>query len=49
MTATHLDLEARAAAAFLFDHPAGYAVSPHAMLDAALAREMRPPAYSGRT
>jgi CubicO group peptidase (beta-lactamase class C family) len=37
-----VDPEARAAAVFLFDDPAGYAVSPHAMLDAALARETRP-------
>ena len=37
-----LDPEARAAAAFLFDDPAGYAVSPHTILDATLARETRP-------
>jgi len=37
-----VDPQARAAAAFLFDDPRGYGVSPHAILDAALARETRP-------
>jgi CubicO group peptidase (beta-lactamase class C family) len=37
-----VDPEARAAVAFLFDHPSGYTASPHAILDAALARETRP-------
>jgi CubicO group peptidase (beta-lactamase class C family) len=34
-----VDPDARAAAAFLFDDPAGYAVSAHALLDATLGRE----------
>jgi CubicO group peptidase (beta-lactamase class C family) len=37
-----VDPDARAAAVFLFDDPAGYAVSPHAFLDTALGRETRP-------
>lgn len=37
-----VDGAARAAACFLFDDPSGYAVSPHALLDDALARETRP-------
>jgi CubicO group peptidase (beta-lactamase class C family) len=36
-----VDAAASAAAVFLFDDPAGYAVSPHAYLDAALGRETR--------
>ncbi len=37
-----VDPAARAAVAFLFDDPAGYAVSPHAYLDAMLARVAKP-------
>jgi hypothetical protein len=38
-----VDSTARAAAALLFDAPAGYSVSPHAYLDAMLERETRAP------
>jgi len=37
-----VDPAARATAAFLFDDPGGYAVSPHAYLDTALARVSHP-------
>jgi CubicO group peptidase (beta-lactamase class C family) len=37
-----VDPAARAAAVFLFDDPAGYAISPYTYLDAALARRTRP-------
>jgi len=44
-----VDPAARAAAVFLFDAPAGYAVSPHAYLDAVLQRETRAPVARAAT
>ena len=39
-----IDPETRSWAIFLFDHPAGYGVSPHIVLDRLLGRETTPPA-----
>lgn len=42
-TAFVIDQAAHAAAAFLFDDPAGYSISPHALLDRILDRQTTPP------
>ncbi|MGK9232213.1 beta-lactamase family protein [Inquilinus limosus] len=48
-TAFVIDPASRAAVAFLFDDPAGYAVSPHALLDRLLDRRTTPEAPRANT